>query len=85
MSSAFIEFVSPGNVNDGVLVEVIHGGHDAILEFLLGRDAADQGRSTTNASQGELPQTDPARTERKHTCASGTGEFGKEALDQVEP
>ena len=23
-------------VNDGVLVEVIHGGHETILEFLLG-------------------------------------------------
>jgi hypothetical protein len=23
-------------VNDGLLIEVIHGGHDAILEFLFG-------------------------------------------------
>jgi hypothetical protein len=26
-------------VNDGLLIEVIHGGHDAILEFLFGCDA----------------------------------------------
>ena len=25
-------------MNDGVLVEVIHGGHETILEFLLGSD-----------------------------------------------
>jgi len=25
-------------VNDGLLIEVIHGGHDAILEFLFGCD-----------------------------------------------
>jgi hypothetical protein len=25
-------------VNDGVLIEVVHGGHDAILEFLFGCD-----------------------------------------------
>ena len=26
-------------MNDGVLVEVIHGGHEPILEFLLGGNA----------------------------------------------
>ena len=26
-------------MNDGVLVEEIHGGHDAVLEFLFGCDA----------------------------------------------
>jgi hypothetical protein len=26
-------------VNDGVLVEVFHGGHEPILEFLLGGNA----------------------------------------------
>ncbi len=25
-------------MNDGLLIEVIHGGHDAILEFLFGCD-----------------------------------------------
>jgi hypothetical protein len=40
------------------LVEV-HGGHDAILEFLFGPDA--------------------------DVAQNGTGELGKEALDQVEP
>jgi hypothetical protein len=46
-------------VNDGVLVEVVHGGHDAILEFLFGCDA--------------------------DVAKDGAGEFGKEALDEVEP
>ena len=26
-------------MNDGVLIEVVHGGHDSILEFLFGCDA----------------------------------------------
>jgi hypothetical protein len=26
-------------VNDGLLIEIVHGGHDPILEFLFGRDA----------------------------------------------
>jgi hypothetical protein len=46
-------------VNDGVLVKVIHCGHETILEFLFGCDA--------------------------DVAQDGTGEFGKEALDQVEP
>jgi hypothetical protein len=46
-------------VNDRVLVELIHSGHDAILEFVFGRDA--------------------------DVAQEGTGEFGKEALDEVEP
>jgi hypothetical protein len=50
--------MGPG-VNDGDLVEVIHGGQETILEFLFGCDA--------DVSQ------------------DGAGEFGKEALDQVEP
>jgi hypothetical protein len=49
-------------VNDGILIEVVHGGHDAInaiLEFLFGGDA--------------------------DVTQNGVGEFGKEALDKVEP
>jgi hypothetical protein len=46
-------------VNDGVLVEVIHGGHETILELLLGGDA--------------------------DVAQHGAGEFGKEALDEIEP
>jgi hypothetical protein len=46
-------------VNDGVLIEVVHGGDDAILEFLFGCD--------TDVTQ------------------DGASEFGKEALDKVEP
>ena len=36
--SGLVELVGPG-VNDGIAVEIIHGGHEAILEFLLGGDA----------------------------------------------
>ena len=46
-------------MNDGALVEVVHGGHETILEFLLGGDA--------------------------DVAQHGAGEFGKEALDEVEP
>jgi hypothetical protein len=46
-------------MNDGLLVEVIHGGHDAIFEFLFGCD--------TDMTQ------------------DGAGEFGEEALDEIEP
>ena len=46
-------------MNDGLLIEVIHGRHDAILEFLFGCDA--------------------------DVTQDGAGEFGKEALDEVEP
>jgi hypothetical protein len=46
-------------VNDGIAVEMIYRGHEAILEFLLGRYA-------------EVAQ-------------DGAGEFGKEALDEIEP
>jgi hypothetical protein len=46
-------------VNDGLLIEVIHGGHDAVPEFLLGCNA--------------------------DVTQDGAGEFGEEALDEVEP
>jgi hypothetical protein len=46
-------------VNDGIAVEIIHGGQEAILEFLLGCDA--------------------------DVAQDGAGEFGKEALDEIEP
>ena len=50
--------MGPG-VNDGIAVEIIHGGQEAILEFLLGCDA--------------------------DVAQDGAGEFGKEALDEIEP
>ena len=46
-------------MHDGIAVEIIHGGHEAFLEFLLGCDA--------------------------DVAQDGAGEFGKEALDEVEP
>jgi hypothetical protein len=33
-----VELIGP-SVNDGVPVEENHGGHEAVFEFLLGRDA----------------------------------------------
>ena len=33
-----VELIGPG-VNDGLLIEIVHGSHDPILEFLFGRDA----------------------------------------------
>ena len=46
-------------MNDRMAIKFIHGGHDAILEFLFGCD------------------TDMAQHR--------TGEFGEEALDEIEP
>jgi hypothetical protein len=46
-------------VNDGIAIEEVHGGHDAIPELLFGRDA-------------DMAQ-------------HGAGQFGGEALDEVEP
>src|SRR5208337_1918233 len=36
--AAWSSFVGP-SVNDGMAIEVIHGGHDAVLELLFGCDA----------------------------------------------
>ena len=36
-------------MDDGLLIEEIHGSHDAILEFLFGRDA-----NVTQHGAGEL-------------------------------
>ena len=38
LSRGLFKLVGPG-VDDGVLVEVIHGSHDAVLELLFGCDA----------------------------------------------
>ena len=38
LSRGLFKLVGP-SVDDGVLVEVIHGSHDAVLEFLFGCDA----------------------------------------------
>ena len=46
-------------MDDEITVEEFHGSHDAVLEFLFGRDA-------------DMAQ-------------DGAGEFGEEALDEVEP
>jgi hypothetical protein len=46
-------------VNNGIGVEIVHGGHEAVLEFLFGCDA--------------------------DVAQDGAGEFGKEALDEIEP
>src|SRR5258708_20434097 len=38
ISGGLVEFIGP-SVDDRMSVELVHGGHDAILEFLLGCDA----------------------------------------------
>ena len=38
ISGRLVELIGPG-VNDGLLIEIVHGSHDPILEFLFGRDA----------------------------------------------
>src|SRR5512145_695465 len=58
ISSGLLKLVGPG-VDDRVLVEVVHGCHDAVLELFFGGD--------------------PDVTQHR------AGEFGEEALDEVEP
>jgi hypothetical protein len=55
LSRGRFNLAGPG-VNDGVLVEVIHGSDDAVLEFLFGCDAdvAQDGAGELFASFHEL-------------------------------
>ena len=43
-------------MNDGILVEVVHGSHDAILEFLFGGDT-----DVAEDGAGELGKKSPQR------------------------
>ena len=50
--------IGPG-VNDGVLVEVIDGGHETILEFLLGRNADVAEHRTGELGEEALDEVEP--------------------------
>ena len=54
ISGGLAEFIGPG-VNHGVAVEEIHGGHEAVLEFLL--DETRMWRRTERASLEKKPST----------------------------
>ena len=43
-------------MNDGILIEVVHGSHDAILEFLFGGDT-----DVAEDGAGELGKKTPTR------------------------
>ena len=55
---SLVEFVGP-SVDDGALIEVFHGGHDAILEFLLGCDADLTQDRTGELGEEALDQIEP--------------------------
>jgi hypothetical protein len=38
ISGGLVELVGPG-MNDGIVVEVVYGGYEALFEFLFGDDA----------------------------------------------
>jgi hypothetical protein len=44
-------------VNDQLLIEVIHGGHDAILEFLFGCNASGAPELIRSGSRGRIRTT----------------------------
>ena len=46
-------------MNDGVLVEVVHGGHETILELLLGGDADVAQHRARQLRKETLDQVEP--------------------------
>ena len=46
-------------MNDGLLIEVIHGGHDAIFEFLFGCDADVAQDGAGELGEEALDQVEP--------------------------
>ena len=65
--------IGPG-VNDGVLVEVIDGGHETILEFLLGRNADVAEHRTGELGEEALDEVEPGAMfgcEGELKCAGG--------------
>jgi len=46
-------------VNNGIAVEIIHGGHKAILEFLLGGDANVPQDGTSEFREEALDEIEP--------------------------
>jgi hypothetical protein len=67
-------------VNDGILVEVVHGSHDAILEFLFGGDTDVAEDGAGELGKKALNEIEPGavfRCEGEFEAAGGlTGEPG---------
>src|SRR3954470_23229818 len=71
-SSCVVDLIGP-RVNDGVLVEVIHGGHEPILEFLLGGNANVAQHRARKFGKEALDEVEPGavlRREDKFVVAS---------------
>ncbi len=46
-------------MDDGMLVDVVHGGHDAVLEFLFGGDADVAQDGAGELGEGALDEVEP--------------------------
>ena len=65
-------------MNDGVLVEVIHGGHEPILEFLLGDNANVAQHGARKFGKEALDEVEPgAVLRRKDKFKAVFGPTGK--------
>ena len=53
-----VELIGPG-VNDRFLIEVVHGGHDTILEFLFGFDADVAQHRASELGEEALDEIEP--------------------------
>ena len=68
-----VELVGPC-LNDAIAVEFIHGGHDAVLEFLLGCDADVARHRASELGEEALDEVEPRamlRREGKFETAAG--------------
>ena len=68
MSGGLVELIGPG-VNHRMLVDIIHGSHDAILEFVFARDA-----NVTQDRAGQLGK-EPIDNVQPRTVLGYEGEF----------
>ena len=56
-------------MNDGIAIEVVHGGHDAVLEFLFGCDADVAQHGAGELGEEALDEVEP------RAVLGGEGEF----------
>ena len=72
-----VKLVGPG-VNDGIVIELIHGRHDAVLEFLLGCDADVAHHRAGKLGEEALDEVEPGavlgREDNFETAGRLTGE-----------
>ena len=57
-------------MNDGLLIEIVHGSHDPILEFLFGRDADVAEDGAGKFGEEALDEVEPG------AVLGSEGEFG---------